>query len=199
MDTNKELVGERLRETFGNDSQECIAKKLHTSQGNVSKWVSGKALPSTDNLLLISNTYEVSIDWLLGVSDCKTQIRVPKTDTYESSVRTMLSLVQHGAISEISGKENTFSVKDPVLLRLIPKGLSLRQVDTGFYKKWLESKLSLFADAEVLYAWTWDQEEIDYGLYEAESELELLTVYTKAAKIEDEYNDATADSEPDGE
>ena len=199
MDTNKELVGERLRETFGNDSQECVAQKLNTSQGNVSKWVSGKALPSTDNLLLISNTYKVSIDWLLGVSDCKTPTRVPKTDTYESSVKTMLSLVQHEAISEISGEEHLFSIKDPVLLRLLPKGLSLRHMDTDFYNKWLESKLSLFSDAEVLYAWTWDQESISYDLCEAENESDLLSVYTKAAKIADEFDKSMADLESDGE
>ena len=200
MDNNKELVGERLIETFGNDSQACVAKKLHTSQGNVSKWESGKALPSTDNLLLIANTYNVSIDWLLGVSDSKTLIRTPKIDTYEACVKTLLNLTQHGAISELSEKEHQFLVKDPILLRLLPKGLSLRQMDIEFYNKWIESKLSLFSDTAVLYAWTWDQEEINYGLSEAESELELLGVYAKAAKIADEFDKSMADSEPhDGE
>ena len=66
----KELLKARLAETFENDTQEVVARKLMTTQGNVSKWLNGQ-IPTTDNLLSISKAYKVSVDWLLGISDEK--------------------------------------------------------------------------------------------------------------------------------
>ena len=66
----KELLKARLAETFENDTQEVVARKLMTTQGNVSKWLNGQ-IPTTDNLLSISKAYKVSGDWLLGISDEK--------------------------------------------------------------------------------------------------------------------------------
>lgn len=66
-----DLLRSRLSETFKGDTQPVVARKLNTSQSNVSKWMSGQQVPTTDNLLLISKAYNVSIDWLLGISEEK--------------------------------------------------------------------------------------------------------------------------------
>lgn len=63
-----DMLKNRLSETFRGDTQDVVARKLNTTQGNVSKWISGQQIPTTENLLLISEAYNVSIDWLLGRS-----------------------------------------------------------------------------------------------------------------------------------
>lgn len=66
-----DILKNRLSETFKGDTQDVVARKLNTTQGNVSKWISGQQVPTTENLLLISEAYNVSIDWLLGRSEEK--------------------------------------------------------------------------------------------------------------------------------
>lgn len=51
--------------TNHNFTQEKIAEKLHVSTQAVSKWENGKSIPSIDNLLLLSDLYNVSIDELV--------------------------------------------------------------------------------------------------------------------------------------
>lgn len=63
-----DMLKNRLSEIFKGDTQDVVARKLNTTQGNVSKWISGQQVPTTENLLLISEAYNVSIDWLLGRS-----------------------------------------------------------------------------------------------------------------------------------
>lgn len=46
-------------------SQESIAEQFKISRQSVSKWEMGDALPETDKLPLISNFFNVSIDYLL--------------------------------------------------------------------------------------------------------------------------------------
>ena len=70
MDETREIMKARLQETFRNDTQETVARKLITSQSNVSKWLNGQ-MTTTDNLISISKAYKVSVDWLLGISDEK--------------------------------------------------------------------------------------------------------------------------------
>ena len=65
----KEILKNRLTETFAEDTQEVTARKLNTTQGNVSKWVNGQQVPTADMLRDISKAYKVSVDWLLGISD----------------------------------------------------------------------------------------------------------------------------------
>ncbi len=46
-----------------------FAKKVGVSQGNITDWKTGRAKPSVDALLKISNTCKVSVDYLLGNTD----------------------------------------------------------------------------------------------------------------------------------
>lgn len=41
MEDLNSIVKDRLSDVFKNDTQETVARKLNTSQGNVSKWVNG--------------------------------------------------------------------------------------------------------------------------------------------------------------
>lgn len=46
-------------------SQATVAKELKVSRQAISKWENGRGYPDIDNLILLSNTYKVSIDQLL--------------------------------------------------------------------------------------------------------------------------------------
>ena len=99
MDNLKEILPGRLREAFGKDTQETVARKLVTQQGTVSKWISGTVIPPTDVLLLIAEAYKVSVDWLLGISDEKEIDGVVLEKlTYEQVVRVIDKLFANGTI-----------------------------------------------------------------------------------------------------
>lgn len=201
MDTDKELVGKRLRETFGSSSQESVAKILCTSQGNISKWIAGKAYPSTENLLLISKHFNVSIDWLLGLSEQKNITTSTDNLSYESCTKFILRLIQRDIVSRHDDeyRDNSFYIKDLVLSDLVNKGLSLRKTDKDFYNTWLESRLSIFRDTDIPYAFVWGEDELELLELEASNETDLLKVYVHAKEIEKEYDEAMSDdSTPEG-
>ena len=58
------VIKERLRETFGTDSQTEVGRKLDMTQGNVSKLLAGQQ-PAIDTIYRIAEVYGVSVDWLL--------------------------------------------------------------------------------------------------------------------------------------
>lgn len=60
MDDLRKILPARLSELFKGETQESVARKLNTQQGNVSKWVNGTNIPPTETLLFISKAYKVS-------------------------------------------------------------------------------------------------------------------------------------------
>lgn len=70
MDLDK-IVSKRLSILFENEVQDVTASKLNVGQGTISKWINGQQMPTTDMLHSIAKTYNVSIDWILGISDIK--------------------------------------------------------------------------------------------------------------------------------
>ena len=66
-----ENIGKRIREIRkeNNLSQLEFGKLLCVSQDNVSLWENGKSYPSAHHLIIISKTFNVSTDYILGLSD----------------------------------------------------------------------------------------------------------------------------------
>lgn len=90
MEDLNSIVKDRLSDVFKNDTQETVARKLNTSQGNVSKWVNGQQVPTTDMLYEISKAYDVSVDWILGRSKSKEiDGLVIEKLTYEQTARVL--------------------------------------------------------------------------------------------------------------
>ena len=103
------ILKERLSKIFEGETQGITAKKLNMTQGNVSKWMSGQQLPTTDMLYTISKTYKMSVDWLLGISD------EPEVDglvleklTYEQVAKIFDNLIENNTI-EIPNKNGIYS------------------------------------------------------------------------------------------
>lgn len=59
---SKKLID--LRAQYGY-SQEALAEKLHVSRQAISKWELGITLPEIENVVVISEFFDVSIDYLL--------------------------------------------------------------------------------------------------------------------------------------
>ena len=65
------LFKERFSETlkFSGISQKQLAGKLGISEGNITNWKKGENLPSVEILFKLCKIFDVSADYLLGLSD----------------------------------------------------------------------------------------------------------------------------------
>lgn len=192
-----ELFRLRLKEAFGADTQKMIAEKLHTTQGNVSKWLSSPQQPELDTLYNISNTYKVSIDWLLGLTERKRIIKGNGMTTYALSTEALCDLKAHNAI-DVRDKKNhhdsfVIEVKDPLLTALIEKGFKLVDADKEILKVWIDDKLSLFDDAEIIWSGIWREEEIRFYVAEATKEEHWREVHAIAIDNENYYAEMMGD------
>lgn len=96
VDEMKKILSARLREVFNREPQELTARKLNTTQGNISKWIRGEQMPTSDRLYEIAKAYNVSIDWLLGLSPQKEIDGVVLEKlTYEQITRIIDYLLTH--------------------------------------------------------------------------------------------------------
>lgn len=59
-------------------TQKDIAKKFKVTPGSVSLWESGSTEPNTDVLAELARTYNVSVDWLIGLED-RQPVKVKQT------------------------------------------------------------------------------------------------------------------------
>ena len=68
-----DTIAERIKQARINAklSMTEVYKKTGISEGNLSEWESGHFRPTTKNLLLLSDIYDVSIDWLLKGENAK--------------------------------------------------------------------------------------------------------------------------------
>ena len=73
MNKEQNVFKDRFNEIVGADAtQEEIAQKIGTSRQNVGNWLSGRSKPDILALKNIAQAYDVSTDYLLGISDVKT-------------------------------------------------------------------------------------------------------------------------------
>ena len=72
----------KTREELG-ISQECLAEKLNISRQAITKWENGNAMPDIDNLIEISNIFQVSLDYLLKDSTCTYVANIMNCDNSE--------------------------------------------------------------------------------------------------------------------
>ena len=52
-------------------TQEQIAEVLDVSVDNIWRWEEGRSAPMIDRLVRLSEIYQVSVDWLLGIATAK--------------------------------------------------------------------------------------------------------------------------------
>ena len=69
MDTKK--LGERIKEIRKESglSQQAFGKTLAVSQDTVSLWENGKSLPTAEFLIAMAQTFGISVDYILCLTD----------------------------------------------------------------------------------------------------------------------------------
>lgn len=80
-------------------SQEQLAEQLSVSRQAISKWESGQSVPESEKLIVISNYFNVSLDYLLKDDDLN-QISSEKDNSFQTSNKAKWLL---GIISCIGG------------------------------------------------------------------------------------------------
>jgi transcriptional regulator with XRE-family HTH domain len=73
----KTLKG-RLRELRGSLSQADFASKLGVTQQTYGNWENGNTEPKIDKIIEISQDFFVTVDWLFGRSDIRTETSKPE-------------------------------------------------------------------------------------------------------------------------
>lgn len=81
-------------------TQSQLAVKVNRGEATIRAWETGRAKPDADVLILLSNIFSCSIDYLLGVSD----IQYPKKEDFIKS-----------QIAEMNGKINDFHMLSETL------------------------------------------------------------------------------------
>ncbi|MBQ6231577.1 MAG: helix-turn-helix transcriptional regulator [Eubacterium sp.] len=92
---------DRLRDLRTNNrySQEQLAEKLMVSRQAISKWETGESLPDIDKVMLISDFFGVSMDYLLKEKESVSEIQ-PDDNMDRAIIKFMASARQMNQISE---------------------------------------------------------------------------------------------------
>lgn len=80
MTLDKKLARLRKREGL---SQAEVSEKLDVSRQAVSRWESGEARPSTDNLQALCKLYQVPLDYLFNEGEDELPVPAPETPDTE--------------------------------------------------------------------------------------------------------------------
>ncbi|MGX7162811.1 helix-turn-helix transcriptional regulator [Enterococcus massiliensis] len=145
MELNQQLKKLRIEHQL---TQEELAKKILVSRQTVSNWENGKAQPDLQNLLILSNLYQVSIDEMLENKSEPTLIK-----TYPLAKRYMYGLIVFSVILLIL----------QIILR--PRGLNILLfytvgglIGTGVYMWQTKRAAALYSQTENMYdigRWIW--------------------------------------------
>ncbi|WJE55458.1 helix-turn-helix transcriptional regulator (plasmid) [Bacillus cereus] len=98
------LLNERLKQLRAqyNYTQENVAQKIGVSKQSVSKWESGKTYPDIDNLIILSDIYNVTIDELIREdSVLKKRIKIKKKNRVVDFLGASLVFVLFYVIKEV--------------------------------------------------------------------------------------------------
>lgn len=184
MTLKADVLKRRLKETFGSDSQETIGGKLNMTQGNVSKLISGAQIPTLETVYHVAEEYDVSVDWLLGLSDRKSVDRSAGKVTYATAVRAISSLKINGATLtyQKNTKDMDLQLSDPLLVALVRKAMALMDTDLDFFQGWLNTKLSMFENKPLIDCEIYRDDKVEFLARSAVTESNWLEVY-EAAEI----------------
>lgn len=197
MALDLDTLKKRLREAFGDDSQDAVGKKLGMTQGNVSKILSGSQQPALETVYHVAEIYDVSVDWLLGISDRKKAIKNVPVTTYGLAVEVLLDMLHNGVI-EIEDKTDDLVIKskDPLMTALTKNGFTLFKTDHEVFQKWKETMLSKFDEKPLLWNMCWEDGSVWVMAEQASTLSNWLKVYDRAIEANKSLSDLFDDPGP---
>lgn len=82
-----ERFSERLRtlRAINNISQSALSKKLNITRATINAWEMGISYPNAQSLVLLSEYFCVTVDYLLGINGIET-IDISKLNRYEQEM-----------------------------------------------------------------------------------------------------------------
>lgn len=172
MKIDLDLIKERLKETFGDDTQVTIGKSINSSQANVSKMLSGAQEPTIETIYSIAQEYDISVDWLLGLSDVKK--RTSSVQTYGDVLKAFVSLGESGIIwpfpnnmISVDGRNpelpevTSFGVNDEILRSLLYEWKRMAQSPKDIYDMWMEKRIEEYSSIPYI-PWNDEVRELYY-------------------------------------
>lgn len=165
MTFKMEVTKERLREVFRNNSQKDVGEKLNMTQGNVSKLLTGKQQPTIDTIFQIAEAYDVSADWLLGLTEEK---KVAKQDmSYGDILKMFTALGERGALWPIPcnmiSADGTdlelpmiiqIGINDEILQSILYEWKKVAQNPEDIYRMWLNKRIKEYSEIDYI---SWDE------------------------------------------
>ena len=114
--------GKRLSDLQGDKTQEQFAKELGISRVTLAKYTSGERMPDSAVLVYIASACHVSVDWLVGNSEMKSdQERLKRTSEYLGLSEDVVSIF-HDRLAEYYKEKD--SEKGKTLLKIFEKMIS---------------------------------------------------------------------------
>lgn len=137
-------------------SQDELAEKLNVSRQSISKWESGKALPDSDKLLLLSELFNVSTDFLLRDTEDYVAVTAPDNladdnSTADPAPTPVDDTVFYNSFADTAAPDSTTPVQDStpqkkkkshtkkIIAAVIATVLVIAliiPIPTGLYEKW---------------------------------------------------------------
>ena len=138
----------KLRKLLGKEWDD-FEKDADVRRTTISNWKSG-TVPKIDHLYRICDAYDVSLDWLMGKSQCQRVASIPVT--YGDWVNTLEEWLNTGIIkpfyipeldnsyydrliSKLEKLPNTWEVTTQALKKIYPTSVLGSEVDDSFYPK----------------------------------------------------------------
>ena len=168
------LVGQRLSEVFMSEKQETTANRLNVEQGTVSKWKTGRQIPNPETLVMIADMYDVSLDWILGLSDVKERNSLSSDRISYAQVISVLDRLFNlanievlnfqevakdknlslGYISEneesLKNDTDYIKINDRVLSYLLRRRKVIYDFDDSMAQDWVDKIINIFKDQVTL-------------------------------------------------
>lgn len=165
MGLKKDIIKERLKEAFGNDTQTVIGKKINVVQGTVSKVLSGDQEPTAEMLYNVAQVYDVSVDWLLGLTGEK---KIAKQNMSYGDILKMFSVLgEKGALWPYPAIMHTIDdmdkelpwvthvgIGDEILQSIMAEWAKMLQNPEDIYHLWLDKRLNEYSEIDYI---SWDE------------------------------------------
>jgi len=119
-------------------SQEELAEKIGISRQAVSKWERGESSPDTDNLIALSQLYQISLDELLYAQETEeqpeTEIADTSTDFDETNYRNVIFQFQRNRLQKTALLFSVeFNIDNEKTIRVAPDSSAQEKLPVGVH------------------------------------------------------------------
>ena len=114
MNLKKNILSERLKalRTRHNMSQQKLAENLNLSRELLSNYEQGRREPDYNTLILISNFFDVSVDYILGVTEVEKRLLHESVSDKYNHLMTDISGLSKESLAELEKYIDLLKMRD---------------------------------------------------------------------------------------